>query len=228
MRHYRTTPHSKYDLKVHIVFILKYRKRVFFGREGTLPSPQEISSTRWSNTTSRRKKVKISIKGIWHGSIERFSAYAPTFRLLGESSWVDQSYNITRQAQDLLDHVSQATQDIQKEVIGCLHKAQCTDQCTKAFKIIPRELAFYQRNNLALPRLCPNCRHHERMRLRNPINLYGAECQCRGEVGGAKGYKNTKEHKHGKAPCKERFETTYSPLRQELVYCQDCYQAERQ
>jgi putative transposase len=31
MKHYRTTPHSKYDLKVHVVFTPKYRKRVLIG-----------------------------------------------------------------------------------------------------------------------------------------------------------------------------------------------------
>lgn len=35
MKHYRTTAHSKYDLKVHIVFIPKYRKRVLYGQVGT-------------------------------------------------------------------------------------------------------------------------------------------------------------------------------------------------
>jgi len=34
MRHYRRTAHSKYDLKVHIVFIPKYRKRVLYGKVG--------------------------------------------------------------------------------------------------------------------------------------------------------------------------------------------------
>ena len=35
MRHYRTTAHSKYDLKVHLIFIPKYRKRVLYGQIGT-------------------------------------------------------------------------------------------------------------------------------------------------------------------------------------------------
>jgi len=35
MRHYRTTPHSKYDLKAHIVFVPKYRKHVLAGFIGT-------------------------------------------------------------------------------------------------------------------------------------------------------------------------------------------------
>lgn len=34
MRYYRTTAHSKYDLKVHVVFVPKYRKRVLYGMVG--------------------------------------------------------------------------------------------------------------------------------------------------------------------------------------------------
>ena len=34
MQNYRTTSHSKYDLKVHLVFIPKYRKRVLMGQIG--------------------------------------------------------------------------------------------------------------------------------------------------------------------------------------------------
>src|SRR5258706_11286878 len=34
MRHYRTTSHSRYDIKVHLVFIPKYRKKVLYGQVG--------------------------------------------------------------------------------------------------------------------------------------------------------------------------------------------------
>jgi len=35
MQYYRTTSHSKYDLKVHLVFIPKYRKKILTGQIGT-------------------------------------------------------------------------------------------------------------------------------------------------------------------------------------------------
>lgn len=35
MKNYRTTSHSKYELKAHIVFVPKYRKQVLHGRIGT-------------------------------------------------------------------------------------------------------------------------------------------------------------------------------------------------
>lgn len=34
MKHYRTTSHSKYDLKAHVVFAPKYRKRILTGQIG--------------------------------------------------------------------------------------------------------------------------------------------------------------------------------------------------
>ena len=34
MQHYRTTSHSKYDMKVHVIFVPKYRKRVLYGQVG--------------------------------------------------------------------------------------------------------------------------------------------------------------------------------------------------
>lgn len=34
MKNYRTTSHSKYDLKVHLVFLPKYRKRILVGNIG--------------------------------------------------------------------------------------------------------------------------------------------------------------------------------------------------
>ena len=34
MKNYRTTSHAKYDLKVHLVWTPKYRKRVLYGQVG--------------------------------------------------------------------------------------------------------------------------------------------------------------------------------------------------
>lgn len=34
MKNYRTTSHSKYDLKVHLIWVVKYRKPVIYGKVG--------------------------------------------------------------------------------------------------------------------------------------------------------------------------------------------------
>ena len=74
------------------------------------------------------------------------------------------------------------------------------------FKIIPQELKFYKKMNLPLPRLCPDCRHRERIKQRNPLKLWKRQCMKKG--------------------CKNTFETTYAPDRKEIVYCEKCYNEE--
>ena len=39
-------------------------------------------------------------------------------------------------------------------------------------------------------------------------------------------YQNTVEHSHHKGKCPNEFETSYAPDRPEIVYCEQCYQAE--
>jgi hypothetical protein len=39
-------------------------------------------------------------------------------------------------------------------------------------------------------------------------------------------YANTIAHFHGNEPCPNEFETSYAPERQEIVYCENCYNAE--
>ncbi|MEK7128078.1 MAG: hypothetical protein AAB933_00750, partial [Patescibacteria group bacterium] len=93
-------------------------------------------------------------------------------------------------------------------------------------KIIPDELNFYRKMNLPLPRLCPNCRTFERLKQRTGIELYKRSCQCDGENSKNNLYRNTISHAHGSEPCSVSFETSYSPDRPEIVYCEKCYQQE--
>jgi hypothetical protein len=134
-------------------------------------------------------------------------------------------YEITKQPETLpvIDIVSD---DITKEVIGCLHKGDCQHQCPSAFKIIPQELQFYRKLKIPLPRLCPNCRHGERLVHRNPMTLWPRACQCAGRVSQKDVYTNSASHFHGQDSCPNEFETSYSPDRPEIVYCEQCYQAE--
>ena len=97
-----------------------------------------------------------------------------------------------------------------------MHKGDCNEQCTEAFKILPEELQFYKRNNLALPRLCPNCRHYQRLQKRNPLKLWHRSCMC----------EKTKHANHLDIRCPSEFETSYAPDRPEIVYCEKCYQQE--
>lgn len=122
----------------------------------------------------------------------------------------------TKSAQELPDSIQEVQDSIFQELIGCAHQGQCNQQCTKVFKVIPQEVAFYKSMNIALPRLCPNCRYYERIGQRNPLQTWKRKCQCA----------NSSHHFHGQTPCPKEFETAYAPERKEIVYCEKCYQAE--
>ncbi|MFH1161835.1 MAG: hypothetical protein V1696_00970 [Candidatus Jorgensenbacteria bacterium] len=142
-------------------------------------------------------------------------------------------YKITKRPEDLPDHIKDVEDAILKETIQCMHhpsagsgQAACNHQCTTAFKVIPEELAFYRRMNLPLPRLCPNCRHYERLKQRNPLKLWHRTCQCAGGKSENGVYENTITHPHGTGHCLNEFETSYAPERKEIVYCESCYNTE--
>ena len=146
-------------------------------------------------------------------------------------TWRDpdtKNYRVTKNAEGLPDHIRDVTDSILEETIGCAHEGNCNDNCTTAFKLIPPELQFYRKMNLALPRLCPNCRHFERLRKRNPAKLWHRSCHCAGEKSENGVYTNTGTHpSHAKGePCPNEFETSYAPDRPEIVYCESCYNAE--
>ncbi|MEK9159945.1 MAG: hypothetical protein AAB383_04410 [Patescibacteria group bacterium] len=76
--------------------------------------------------------------------------------------------------------------------------------CGRAYKVIPQEKAFYGRMGLPEPENCWKCRHERRFRSRNPYRLWKRNC-----------------HK-----CQKEIETSYSPERPEIVYCETCYLAD--
>ena len=139
---------------------------------------------------------------------------------------LDKEYQSTILSKDLPDHIKDVSDSILEEVIACPNDGQELTQCTKAYKIIKAELDFLKNNNIALPRYCPNCRHYQRLKQRNPLHLWYSKCQCAGINSQNKKYKNTIEHIHGDELCQNEFETSYSPEKPEIVYCEKCYQQE--
>ena len=151
------------------------------------------------------------------------------------SSDLEKDYKVTTRAEDLPKHIKDVDDSILGEVISCQHselkedglfKINCNEQCSTAFRILPYELQFYKSMNLPLPRLCPNCRHYQRLKFVNPPKLWKRKCMCRGENPEKDFYKNTVEHFHGNNPCPAEFETAIGPDRKEIVYCKECYQDE--
>jgi hypothetical protein len=126
---------------------------------------------------------------------------------------------VTKKSEQLPDSIEEVSDDIVNEIIGCGHEGKCGHQCAGAFRIIPSELGFYRQAKLALPELCPNCRYYERLKFRNPMRLWDRVCQCPA---------SNSSHFHGDKPCSNKFKTPYSPEREEIIYCEACYQAEIQ
>jgi hypothetical protein len=138
----------------------------------------------------------------------------------------EKNHHITLKNIYIPDSIRDANDSILKESIECAHKGQCNEQCTIGFKIIPQELTFYKESNIALPRLCPNCRHGERLEERNLFRFYKRKCQCAGKNSDNGTYANQAVHFHNSSPCPNEFETSYAPDRTEIVYCEQCYQTE--
>ncbi|MFA6257506.1 MAG: hypothetical protein WC671_00640 [Candidatus Paceibacterota bacterium] len=133
-------------------------------------------------------------------------------------SWYEttkQNYKFTLKNKDILDNINDVSDDILNQAIQCAHDESCEHECTGAFRIIKSELDFLKRMNLPLPRFCINCRHYERLTLRNLPLFFRRQCMC-----------DKKNHIHGTQKCEVEFETSYAPDRPEIVYCERCYQQE--
>ncbi|MDQ5922559.1 MAG: hypothetical protein QG644_267 [Patescibacteria group bacterium] len=123
----------------------------------------------------------------------------------------ERNHLVDIKTQDVPDKISIVDEAILNKVIECKHYASgslsCNHQCTEAFRITYDELLFYKKWNIPLPRLCPNCRHYERLPVfMQPMKLWHRKCMKNG--------------------CTNEFETSYSPDRPEIVYCETCYNAE--
>lgn len=98
------------------------------------------------------------------------------------------------QIYEIPDNIKDISDSIKNEILAC-------EECGKNYKIIESELKFYRKQNLPIPKKCFHCRHKARIALRNPRTLYKRTCQ----------------------KCNMEIETTYSPERKEIVYCEKCY-----
>lgn len=105
-----------------------------------------------------------------------------------------------------LPAIKDASEEILKEIVQCEHMGRCNHKCTMAFRIIQNELNICKILETPLPKLCPNCRHMERIELLNPPRLYHGKCMNTG--------------------CENEFETSYAPSRPEIIFCDSCYKKE--
>ncbi len=136
------------------------------------------------------------------------------------------NYQATKNSGSLPKDIASTDDSILQDIIACEHGGVCGEMCTSAFKITEQELQLRRRFNMPIPTLCPNCRHYQRLRRRNPPKLLRRSCQCSGKMSSNGVYQNTVSHGHGDQPCPNEFETSYVPDRPEIVYCEACYNAE--
>ncbi len=117
-------------------------------------------------------------------------------------------YEVTIRTENLPDNINDVPDSFIGEVIEC-------GECKRAFRIIPDELQFLKQIGIPLPHYCIDCRHKSRIMQRNKNRLYARTCMC-----------NKQNHFHEVKKCDVEFETSYSPDRPEIIYCEKCYQQE--
>jgi hypothetical protein len=115
----------------------------------------------------------------------------------------------TIQKGEVPNSIESVDENILDEILVC-------EDCNKNYKIVEAELSFYKRMRLPIPHKDFECRHKDRMNKRNGMELWKRSCMCE--------MKN--HHNHSEGKCVEKFETTYSPERKEIIYCETCYQQE--
>ncbi|TSC77998.1 MAG: Caib/baif family protein [Parcubacteria group bacterium Gr01-1014_24] len=117
--------------------------------------------------------------------------------------------------------IEEVTEDPPDGRAGILNQVLVCKDCKKNFRITKSEFDFYKRMNIPLPHKDFECRHQDRMKKRNPRQLWRRACMC----GSAGSPQATANHGH-EGKCLNEFETSYSPDRPETVYCETCYQQE--
>jgi uncharacterized protein YbaR (Trm112 family) len=90
--------------------------------------------------------------------------------------------------------ISEVQDSITSQFLTC-------EACNRNYKIIPQELSFYRRLTIPIPRKCPDCRHRDRLKLRNRKKMHDIKC----------------------SKCQKQILTTLDPAIYEKIYCQDCY-----
>ena len=128
-------------------------------------------------------------------------------------------YIITKKASELPESIRNIDEDIIKEIIS-------SEKSGRAYRILPQELALLKQLDIAVPTLHHDERFDIRFSFLRPLKLWHRKCQCAGSKSDNQNYTNTIEHFHEGNHCPNEFETSYSPDRPEIVYCEKCYQAE--
>ena len=102
----------------------------------------------------------------------------------------------SKQTYEIPDDVNEIDGGIFDETMGCV-------TCGKNYKILPKELAYYKKMNIPVPRKCLDCRFMDRFALRNSSELHPRKCE----------------------KCSIAISTTFPDDTAVKIYCQKCYSA---
>jgi len=110
--------------------------------------------------------------------------------------WKDKDQkNYLEQSKETPDDIKDVQDSIVNEILAC-------NDCGKNFRVIEEEVKFYRKQNLAIPRKCPDCRHMNRINLRNRRWLWESKC----------------------TKCNVEISTSYNPENSPTnIYCEKCY-----
>jgi hypothetical protein len=109
--------------------------------------------------------------------------------------WSNQkSKEYQKQTFPVPNEIAQVSDSIFSEILAC-------SECGKNYKVIHQELTFYKKYRLPIPTKCPDCRHKNRLNIRNPRKLFDRLC----------------------AKCGITIKTTLPEQRPEPIYCEKCY-----
>ncbi len=95
------------------------------------------------------------------------------------------------------DRIQDTPDTIVNEILRCI-------SCDRNYRLIPAEFEMYKRALIPVPRKCFSCRHEDRIHRRGPLSLSDRTC----------------------AKCGKGINTNFTPDREEIVYCESCYNAE--
>ena len=103
----------------------------------------------------------------------------------------------TMKTENIPDHIRDVRDSILQEVLICT-------KCSRNYRLFNRELEFYRKMSIPIPRICWSCRFADRIIRRGPYKFWNRNC----------------------AKCQKEIITNYAPDRPEIVYCEKCYQQE--
>ncbi len=109
-------------------------------------------------------------------------------------NWVEEEEKEIENGEKIPDSIDDVGDDILSKNLVC-------EKSGRPYKINEKELKFYRRMKIPIPRLAPETRNEVRLSVRNPHKVWTRKCD----------------------KCGVDIKTSYAPDRPETVYCEKCY-----